>query len=199
MRGRVNGVGLVLLLLVGGFVILDSQPPVAAQTRPVKKPAPPGKRYRFVDEKEINKDWKLTGEWRIEGQGLRIYADKTTELESKQSYKGDLELTIEYEMNPRRELTVTAWGEQFDFRIEVSKTPKGNVPSTASLSRKGESVTFRTTTMHAQIVKLSESKLDKATPLVIRIDRKTTSKTARDMLIKSILIKAAEVDVAADP
>lgn len=182
-------VGLVFLLVLGGRLCLGS----AAQ--PQTKPTPPGfaKKFRFADESEIKKDWKLSGTWRIEGQGLRLYADKTTELESTFKVMGDMDLALDYEISPRRELVVSLWGEHFELKTPDTKL-KTLVPLKARITRKGDAITFRTGNDKGTTVKLQEKRRDQASALVIHLDRKSTSRTYRELFIRSIEVKAATVE-----
>lgn len=191
MAGPILRAALLAALLAGSLFLPDQPTPAQAPSRQAKYAL--SKRFRFPDEREIRKDWKLSGEFRIEGQGLRLY-DKSAELESLIKYKGDLELVIEFDVSPRRELVVKLWDEEFEFRPEPPKGAKGLIPSVAMLVRKGEGVYFRTGTEPQTTVKLQEKQRDKATPLVLGLDKKSTSKTARELLLRSITVKAAAIE-----
>ncbi len=195
MSGRVQRGGLAALLLAGlcGPAL---HPPLQADETPTSLPLT--KRFKFPDEREIKKDWKLSGDWRVEGQGLRLYGEKTTELESKYRFRGDLELQIEFEISPRRELCVGLWGELFEFKPEVKKTPKGNILAVGRLVRRGDDVKFHVGNDAWTTVKVHESRRDSATPLVIHLDRKTSSRSARELLLRSVTVKAAHAERPAD-
>lgn len=147
------------------------------------------KRFRFTDLNEIQKDWKILGEKRIEGQGLRLY-DKASEIEALYLLRGDCEITVEFEASSRRELCIDLWGESFEFKPDLPKTPRGDIPGVALLIRKGNEVQYRTGSIPFLTVKLDEGQRNKPTSLVLHMDRKSSSKVNRELLIKSVNIRA---------
>jgi hypothetical protein len=189
MCAPAHRLGFAILVVTAGGLLLVS--PCHAQTRPRTLGAV--RRFQFTDEREIKKDWKLSGQWRIEGQGVRLYSNKATALESLYKVIGDLELVIHYDISPRRELVVELWGEQLELPMPDLKV-KGTIPSVARFTRKGDSITYQNGREKPTIVQIPEARRDQATAIGIRLDRKSRSTTARELFIRAVDLKATRIE-----
>jgi LSD1 subclass zinc finger protein len=159
-------------------------PPAAESPRPVQsQPADfsGSKRFRFRDEKEIDRDWTLNkgnSSWQIEGEGLRLYLG--TVLESKFLVSGDLHLEINYDLLPRCEIWMTIWGQRFEFKADGSKV--------ASLHRTGKTVVFGSGSERPTTLKLKSSQEALSTPITIRLDGLNLYRPKMELLVKSIAV-----------
>jgi hypothetical protein len=159
-------------------------PPAAGSPRPVQaQPADfsGSKRFRFTDEKEIDRDWTLNkgnSSWQIEGEGLRLYLG--TVLESKFLVSGDLHLEMKYDLLPRCEIWMTIWGQRFEFKGDGSKV--------AFLHRTGNTVVFGSESERPTTVKLKSSQEALSTPITIRLDGLNLYRPKMELLVKSIAV-----------
>lgn len=147
--------------------------------------------WKFASEPELSADWDAGGKWRIENQGLRIWGGSGSKpigngggvafIRTKQKYRGDLQLEINYEMSSRCEMWVTIWGERFDFKA----TGKG----VAHLERKGDVVTFRCNEGKGTVVNLKASQAGRTSPVLLHLDRQNLYRAKMELLLRSVSIQ----------
>ncbi len=143
--------------------------------------------YFFTKEAVIKKDWQLTGDWRIEAEGVRLMNQKA-ELQSIKPYVGDFAIQIAYSMDKNCEIWFSMWGEI--FRFEAVGT------SVATLVRKGDTVNYSCAGMLTKVIKLKESQMANASPILLHLDRRNLWRPRMELVIHGIKIQGEH---AADP
>lgn len=146
---------------------------------------------KFASEPELSADWDVGGKWRIENEGLRIFGGSGSKpigngggvafIRTKQKYRGDLQLEINYEMSSRCEMWVTIWGERFDFKA----AGKG----VARLERKGDAVTFRCNDGKGTVVNLKAAQAGRTSPVLLHLDRQNLYRAKMELLLRSVSIQ----------
>lgn len=138
--------------------------------------------FAFTNEAAIKRDWEVNGDWRIEESGLKLTGGGST-LKSAQSFSGDFGIQISYSMDARCELWLSMWGETFCFE----KAGK----SVATLVRKGDIVTYMCDGDSPKAVKLKESQVSDATPVLIHLDRRNLYRPRMELIVHGIAIQYA--------
>jgi hypothetical protein len=163
--------------------------PAPAKDRPASPPIPPGTllaksgEWSFTDEKGINKNWTLdrgNAVWRIETEGLRL-RDQNAVLASRFAVKGNIELTIDYDLTDNCEIWLSLWNDLFQFKAIGRQT--------ATLRRTGDTVVFSSGKAPPTTMKLKLSQQELATPILLHMDRRNLFRAKMELLIKRIEVK----------
>jgi hypothetical protein len=129
---------------------------VASRKRPVKTI------YVFKDESQIKKDWELTGSWRFEGEGLRLFKDAM--LVSRDEFHGDFLIDVAV-LRPKVTYSVRVhivfFGESFEFDAKQSKMVR--------IQKTGDAITLIQPDRQPQVIKLKDGNLLPASRLTISV------------------------------
>ncbi len=140
----------------------------------IRKTQDSTKTYTFTDENTLKQNWELSGPWRVEAEGLRIYGGAgnvepgkrggVSLLKSSSVFTGDFALEMAYKMSDRCEIWLHLWNQQFEF------TATGN--AVARLVRKGDTVMLTSGNQAPKTIKLKAENLESATPIALHLDRR---------------------------
>ncbi len=172
----------------------DLKPSSAEQNRmPKRRQRLQTVQYIFNEPNAVSANWKIAGNFQVEGGGLRIYGGAghkqpgepggVSLLESKRSISGDGEIQIAYSMSKDCQMIVHVWNQTFEF----SATGQ----AIARLQRDGNKVVTMNGNNQPRTVFLKDENLDSSEPISIHMDRRNLSRPAMELQIKAIAVKSA--------